>query len=224
MAGFSWRQCRFHAYSCHRRSVPRSSSIGALTRGPRSSSEASTGVWAHRWYRFPSRDAWDNTDFDLLEIVVGAARANAVLTIPAALATVEEIPDTEAVNLLSSRPFELAANPFGINGKRMDMNVIDQRIRLGDTEVWEITNPTSQAHPFHVHGDSFQVLSRDGFTPPEHELGWKDVVLVRPNETVRIIKRFRDYGDAVNPFMFHCHILEHEDVGMMGQFVVEVTP
>ena len=106
----------------------------------------------------------------------------------------------------------------------MDMNVIDQRIRLGDTEVWEITNPTSQAHPFHVHGDSFQVLSRDGLTPPEHELGWKDVVLVRPNETVRIIKRFRDYGDAVNPFMFHCHILEHEDVGMMGQFVVEVTP
>ena len=97
-------------------------------------------------------------------------------------------------------------------------------IRLGDTEVWEITNPTSQAHPFHVHGDSFQVLSRDGLTPPENELGWKDVVLVRPNETVRIIKRFRDYGDAVNPFMFHCHILEHEDVGMMGQFVVEVTP
>ncbi len=48
--------------------------------------------------------------------------------------------------------------------------------------------------------------------------------LVRPDETVRIIKRFRDYADPVSPFMFHCHILEHEDVGMMGQFVVEVTP
>ena len=173
---------------------------------------------------FPLQDTWDNQDFDLLEIVVGAARAGAVLTIPGALATVEEIPEAEASNLLNPRPFKLAANPFGINGKRMDMDVIDQRIRLGDTEVWEITNPTSQAHPIHVHGDSFQVLSRNGFTPPENERGWKDVVLVRPNEAVRIIKRFRDYDDAVSPYMFHCHILEHEDVGMMGQFVVEVTP
>ena len=55
-------------------------------------------------------------------------------------------------------------------------------------------------------------------------LGWRDVVLVRPFETVRIIKRFQDYDDGVNPYMFHCHILEHEDVGMMGQFVVEVAP
>ena len=78
----------------------------------------------------------------------------------------------------------------------------------------------SQAHPFHVHDDSFQILSRDGSPPPAHELGWKDVVLVRPFGTARIIKRFHDYADPVNPYMFHCHILEHEDVGMMGQFVV----
>ena len=131
------------------------------------------------------------------------------------------IPESEAVNATSPRRFELNANPFGINGKRMDMSVIDARIRLGTTEVWEITNPNSQAHPFHVHGDSFQILSRDSATPSAHELGWKDVVLVRPFETVRIIKRFHDYADPVNPYMFHCHILEHEDVGMMGQFVVE---
>ena len=71
-----------------------------------------------------------------------------------------------------------------------------------------------------MHGDSFQILSRDGSPPPAHELGWKDVVLVRPFGTARIIKRFHDYADPVNPYMFHCHILEHEDVGMMGQFVV----
>ena len=170
---------------------------------------------------FPLQDAWDTADFDLLDITVGPSRSNAVLTIPAGLTTIDPIPEAEAVNLASARPFELAANPFGINGKRMDMNVIDDRIRLGDTEVWEITNPTTQAHPFHVHGDSFQVLTRNGFTPPENELGWKDVVLVRPFETVRIVKRFHDYADSVNPYMFHCHILEHEDVGMMGQFVVE---
>ena len=101
------------------------------------------------------------------------------------------------------------------------MAVIDERIRLGDTEIWEVTNPNSQAHPFHAPGDSFQILSRDGVSPPENELGWKDVALVRPFETVRIIKRFRDYADSDLPYMFHCHILEHEDVGMMGQFVVE---
>ncbi len=170
---------------------------------------------------FPLQDTWDTADFDLLDITVGAARSNPVTTIPAGLTTVEAISDSEAINLASARPFELAANPFGINGQRMDIDVINESIRLGDTEVWEITNPTTQAHPFHVHGDSFQILTRDGFAPPENELGWKDVVLVRPFETVRIVKRFRDYADSTSPYMFHCHILEHEDVGMMGQFVVE---
>ena len=169
----------------------------------------------------PLQDQWDTTDFDLLEIRIGSATANAVRTIPEALSTVDRIPETDAANADSPRPFELNANPFGINGKRMNMAIIDARIRLGDTEVWEITNPNSQAHPFHVHGDSFQVLSRDGAPPPAQELGWKDVVLVRPFETVHIIKRFHDYSDPVTPYMFHCHILEHEDVGMMGQFVVE---
>ena len=169
----------------------------------------------------PLQDTWDTADFDLLEISVGAARSNPVTTIPAGLTTVEAIPDSEAVNLGSARRFELNANPFGINGLRMNINVINETIRLGDTEVWEITNPSTQAHPFHVHGDSFQILTRDGFPPPENELGWKDVVLVRPRETVRIVKRFLDYSDSTNPYMFHCHILEHEDVGMMGQWVVE---
>ena len=168
----------------------------------------------------PLQDAWDTADFDLLEIRIGSATADAVLTLPETLATVTRIPEFDAVNAESPRPFELNANPFGINGKRMDMAIIDEQIRLGDTEIWEITNPNSQAHPFHVHGDSFQILSRDGSPPPAHELGWKDVVLVRPFGTARIIKRFHDYADPVNPYMFHCHILEHEDVGMMGQFVV----
>ena len=170
---------------------------------------------------FRLQDPWDSADFDLLEIRVGSATAGAVLTLPERLAVVAPIPESEARNAGSPRTFELNANPFGINGKRMDMSIIDARIRLGATEVWEITNPNNQAHPFHVHGDSFQILSRDGATPTANELGWKDVVLVRPFETVRIVKRFHDHGDPVNSYMFHCHILEHEDVGMMGQFVVD---
>lgn len=53
-----------------------------------------------------------------------------------------------------------------------------------------------------------------------HETGLKDTVLVNPNETVRLLMVFRDYSDGHNPYMYHCHILEHEDQGMMGQFVV----
>ncbi|MCH7685764.1 MAG: multicopper oxidase domain-containing protein [Planctomycetes bacterium] len=167
------------------------------------------------------QDAWDTADFDLLEIRVGSPTADAVRALPERLADLARVPESEAVNAGSPRPFELGVNPFEINGKGMDMAIIDERIRLGDTEVWEVSNPNQQAHPFHVHGDSFQILSRDGALPPANELGWKDVVLLRPFETVRIIKRFRDYADPERPFMFHCHILEHEDVGMMGQFVVE---
>ena len=111
---------------------------------------------------FRLQDTWDDADFDLLEIRVGSATTGAVRTLPERLAVVPSIPESEAVNAGSPRPFELNANPFGINGKRMDMSIIDARIRLGATEVWEITNPNSQAHPFHVHGDSFQILSRDG--------------------------------------------------------------
>ena len=169
------------------------------------------------------QDEWDVSDFELLEIQVGPATAEAVNSVPASLAEVERIPESEAVNTGNPRAFELGVNPFEINGSRMDVSVINERINLGDTEIWEISNPNMQAHPFHVHGDSFQIVSRDGVAPPEHELGWKDVVLTRPFETVRIIKRFRDYADPQVPYMYHCHILEHEDVGMMGQFVVEET-
>jgi bilirubin oxidase len=75
-------------------------------------------------------------------------------------------------------------------------------------------------HPFHVHNGQFQVLDRNGNSPPANEMGWKDTVKVGSGETVRIIKRFADFSDETNPYMYHCHILEHEDRGMMGQFLV----
>ncbi len=106
----------------------------------------------------------------------------------------------------------------------MNINVINETIDLGATEVWLVTNATQMAHPFHVHGDSFQILTRDGAAPPATEVGWKDTVVVEPGEEVRIIKRFLDYADPDSPFMYHCHILDHEDAGMMGQFIVVGEP
>ena len=116
--------------------------------------------------------------------------------------------------------------PLGppINGKIMDMARIDEVVRLGDTEIWDVTNRGGQPHPFHVHLVQFQILDRNGRPPTGAELGWKDTVLVPPGDLVRIIMRFERYADPEVPYMYHCHIMEHEDNGMMGQFLVVEEP
>ena len=98
-----------------------------------------------------------------------------------------------------------------INGKMMDMHRVDVRAPLGATEIWEIENVVGMDHPFHLHGFQFQVLERGG--KPEPFPSWKDVVNVRKHESARIIVRYDDFPGM---WMFHCHILDHEDHGMMG--------
>lgn len=109
---------------------------------------------------------------------------------------------------------------MGINGRSMDMDRIDERVPLGSVEIWEIRNTTPLTHPFHIHDIQFRVLDRNGALPQPHERGLKDTVLVDPGSTVRVIAEFTDFADPEHPYMYHCHILEHEDAGMMGQFVV----
>ncbi|WP_425568412.1 multicopper oxidase family protein [Salinicoccus jeotgali] len=108
-----------------------------------------------------------------------------------------------------------------INGKKFDPERIDFTQERGVTEVWEIYNKPDMMggmiHPFHIHGAQFKTLSRDGEAPPRNERGWKDTISVSPDETVRLAVQFNDKG----VYMFHCHILEHEDNGMMGQIKVE---
>ena len=74
------------------------------------------------------------------------------------------------------------------------------------------------AHPFHAHAIQYQILDRDGVPASGADLGWKDTFLVKPNETVRIIGKFEPVNQG--DYMYHCHILEHEDAGMMGYFRV----
>ena len=104
-----------------------------------------------------------------------------------------------------------------INGLPMDMQRIDVSARLGATEIWQIENLVGMDHPFHLHGFQFQVLDRNGV--PEPFASWKDVVNVPKHETVRFIVQYANYPGR---WMFHCHILDHEDNGMMG--VLEITP
>ena len=110
--------------------------------------------------------------------------------------------------------------PMGINGNSMQIDRIDERVPLGSTEIWSISNPTPISHPFHIHDIQFRILDRNGRAPRPYEMGLKDTVLIDSGETVRVITKFDDYADSKLPYMYHCHILEHEDAGMMGQFVV----
>lgn len=108
---------------------------------------------------------------------------------------------------------------FAVNAQPMDMSVINERVNKGDVEIWRITGER-MPHPFHLHGASFQILTLNGEPPTEADRGWKDTVVVW-DEVTEIIVRFDYEATDEYPYMFHCHILEHEDYGMMGQFTVE---
>jgi FtsP/CotA-like multicopper oxidase with cupredoxin domain len=97
---------------------------------------------------------------------------------------------------------------------------VDQRVPFGETEIWTLTNDNWFPHPIHLHATHFRVLSRSGGRGQvmPWEAGLKDTVLIHPNETVRIAVRF----DAQRGlFLMHCHNLEHEDMGMMLNLMVE---
>ena len=137
-----------------------------------------------------------------------------------------EIDDYNKDEIVRSREFVMSGmGPMvTINGKQMNMDRIDEKLNLNELEEWVIRNESSgmgmmhsTPHPFHVHGAQFQVIERDGGAPPLNERGWKDTVMVDNGEEVKILAKFRKKG----LFMYHCHILEHEDSGMMGQFLVE---
>jgi len=117
-----------------------------------------------------------------------------------------------------TRNFVLSQSGMGsgmhrINGLTYDMNRIDEQIPFDELEEWKFINNTNNFHPMHVHGVMFQVYSRNGNTNLQpNDKGWKDTVLVNPNETVSVLVKCNDYSGI---YLLHCHNLEHEDDGMM---------
>ena len=106
-----------------------------------------------------------------------------------------------------------------INGAAMDMNVINERVKRGVWERWRIRSDQG-AHPFHVHGCSFLIEQMEGDVAPPDQRGWKDTVVLDDDDWSEIVVRFDHPATEQHPYMYHCHILEHEDRGMMGQFTV----
>lgn len=144
-----------------------------------------------------------------------------------------EIDDYIREDVVRSREFVMSGSGpmVAINGKQMNMDRIDEYIKIGELEEWVVSNDSSgmggmgrmmggmmsSPHPFHVHGVQFRIIERNGREPAPNESGWKDTVMVEEGEEVRLLIKFTKEG----LFMYHCHILEHEDAGMMGQFLVE---
>ncbi|MFI6871615.1 multicopper oxidase family protein [Nocardia sp. NPDC050406] len=152
--------------------------------------------------------------FDILEL--RAARTlRASAAVPDSLVAIAPI---AAPGGPVDRSFDLQW--FQINQQRMDMNRIDFTVQVDTAEIWSVRNADNWPHNFHVHDVQFLILEINGAPPPSELSGWKDTVYTPPGTNLTLALRFTHHADPTNPYMYHCHLLLHEDRGMMGQFLV----
>jgi FtsP/CotA-like multicopper oxidase with cupredoxin domain len=164
--------------------------------------------------RIGSHHKFGSGEFSVLELRAAASLAGGT-QVPQKLSSIERF---DPAGVATERTFRIQGH--AINGRPMMMARIDEVVTVGQVELWSVLNADPQPHNFHIHNVQFQVLDIDGAPPPPQLAGWKDTVYVPPRTTVRLIMRFEDHTDPTWPYMFHCHLLLHEDIGIMGQFVV----
>lgn len=166
-----------------------------------------------------------NRSFTVLPIVVDETQPVRITRIPEVLgATLPDLSAAVAATRRISLDMGMGSGMMGgmmggfsINGRPFDPGRIDLTVERGSVERWLVSNPML-AHPFHIHGANFQVVHENGRTPRPESTGWKDTAFVDGES--ELLVRFDQPASREKPFMYHCHILEHEDAGMMGQFVV----
>jgi bilirubin oxidase len=165
----------------------------------------------------------NNLDFPVLRCNVIAANSMAITNLPTTL-----VNNTywTAASATANRSITVTGGqgpvPFTLNNTPFQIGTINQTINLNAIEKWTITNNNIFGHTFHIHDVEFKIVERNGSASAvgAHESGWKDVLYLPINENVSFVARFDDYADPIHPFMYHCHFSNHEDGGMMGQFVV----
>ena len=188
---------------------------------------------------FPSSAPDGGTKFPIMQVNVERAE-NVSAPLPASLSTITWHNEAEAVNLRSPREFVLAMGGgmgWTLNGRTFEMTSVaqDEIVKLGDLEVWEFANQSGSGmgmmgggmalpHPMHVHGLQYQIIERSGgeeWTSLREgfvDEGWHDTVLVTPGERVKVLLKFEDFTGL---YLYHCHNLEHEDMGMMRNYRID---
>jgi bilirubin oxidase len=163
----------------------------------------------------------------LLRINVGPASANAITSLPSRLANNAGLAELTLDRATLTRQLGINGGPpngpFTFNGLSFDMDRIDQTIALGSTEAWTVGSGDVISHSFHIHGVQFRLVARNG--DPGNvgawEQGWKDTAYIPMSQNITFVTRFDETADARYPFMYHCHMINHEDEGLMGQFTVQ---
>jgi suppressor of ftsI len=172
---------------------------------------------------FPAGDAggWPSDrfngaddEFDLMKLIAKPSLTPS----PPVPSVLSSTPEINAPSGAVERKFTLGG-ATEINDKRMDMSRIDEVIAAGTTEIWTIRG-TGSPHGLHIHEVAFRVLEVNGGPPWVYARGRKDTVYVPPSATIRLAVEFGSHVDPTTPYMYHCHVLRHEDNGMMGQFVL----
>lgn len=167
--------------------------------------------------RFAQRFAGGDDTFDLVRLVA-ADRLEPSPTLPERLPSP---PSIEAPPDAVRRDFTFN-HASRINGEAFDMEHANFTVEAGSIEVWELRNDSDNQHVFHVHGVSFSVIDYDGRSPPPEMAGLKDSVFLPPGTHAAIAVQLPDEETGSDaPYVFHCHVLAHEDHGMMGQYLVD---
>ena len=171
----------------------------------------------------------NNIDFPVLRINVAATNANAITSVPTTLVnntywTAADATVSRALTVTGGVPGP-NSTPFAFDNKIFELGYINKTLNLNDIEKWTITNSNVFGHTFHIHDVEFKIVARNGSAAAvgAHESGWKDVLYLPRSENATFVARFDDFADPIHPFMYHCHFSNHEDGGMMGQFVVNGT-
>jgi FtsP/CotA-like multicopper oxidase with cupredoxin domain len=180
--------------------------------------------------RYPQRLP-NGSEFPVFQINV-QHRVKKNQPLPQRLSYIGRVNPKTAINYYAPRQFYLSMGHmrWTINGRTFQMEDVadDEIVRLGSTEVWEFYNTgggmgmmgmMNMPHPVHLHGKQFQVLERGGVEHSGYiDEGWKDTVLLMPGERIRILVGFDDYPGL---YLYHCHNLEHEDMGMMRNYLIK---
>ncbi len=154
----------------------------------------------------------------LADIVVGPHAGRALRPLPTVLRSIDPLPITASTVVkrftLQENENGAADGPtFSINDQMWPSNP-PVMVKQGDLEIWEVVSTKEMDHPFHLHGMYFQVLGADG--KPDTSRGWKDTINIVRGTSARLAVRY----DPLGMWMFHCHILEHAERGMMGDLMV----